>query len=141
MKLKKEIILIIGISVFIIVLELVTNKITNECVKNVEDKIKIVNVNLNKIKDMEKDNEEYKMCRKDLEENIQKLKKDWFLKEDKLSIFSEHDELVKVSKCLITIEENVKNEEYENALEDGSEFMYWLNHIKEKDKLELKNVF
>ena len=141
MKLKKEIILIIGISVFIIVLELVTNKITNESIKNVEDKIKIVNVNLNKIKDMEKDNEEYEMCRKDLEENIQKLKKDWFLKEDKLSIFSEHDELEKVSKCLITIEENVKNEEYENALEDGSEFMYWLNHIKEKDKLELKNVF
>ena len=30
MKLKKEIILIIGIFVFIIVLELVTNKITNE---------------------------------------------------------------------------------------------------------------
>lgn len=141
MKLKKEIILIIGILVFIIVLELVTNKITNESVKNIEDKIKIVNVNLNKIKDMEKDNEEYEMCRKDLEENIQKLKKDWFLKEDKLSIFSEHDELEKVSKCLITIEENVKNEEYEIALEDGSEFMYWLNHIKEKDKLELKNVF
>ena len=73
MKLKKEIILIIGIFVFIIVLELVTNKITNECVKNVEDKIKIVNVNLNKIKDMEKHNEEYEMCRKDLK----KIYKNW----------------------------------------------------------------
>ena len=41
---------------------------------------------------MEKDNEEYEMCRKDLEENIQKLKKDWFLKEDNGTIFNDWDE-------------------------------------------------
>ena len=85
--------------------------------------------------------QEYKEFKGDIEKKIGKLKENWLKKQDKLSYFSEHDELEKVSRCLITLEENVKNEEYEIALEDGSEFMYWLNHIKEKDKLELKNIF
>lgn len=141
MKLKKEIILIIGISVFIIILELATNMITEKCVKNIEGEFGEINLRLTNIKNMEKETSEYSRYKKELEEEIEKLKKDWFLKQDKLSIFSEHNELEKVSKCLITLEENVKNEEYEIALEDGSEFCYWLNHIKEKDKLELKNIF
>ncbi len=141
MKLKKEIILIIGISIFIIVLELVTNLITEESVNKVEEKIMKINVALREIKDMEQGNDEYNKLKKELEKKIGNLKKEWFLEEDKLSIFSEHNELEKVSKCLIGLEENTKNEEYEIALEDGSEFIYWLNHIKEKDKLELKNIF
>lgn len=141
MKLKKEIILIIGISVFIIVLELVTNLITEESVKKIEKEITGINVALREIKDMERGTDNYNKYKKELEKDIENLKKDWFLKQDKLSIFSEHNELEKVSKCLITIEENTKNEEYEIALEDGSEFCYLLNHIKEKDKLELKNIF
>lgn len=141
MKLKKEIILIIGISIFIIVLELVTNFITEESTKFIEEEIKEINSALSNIKSMNKDVQEYKECKNDVEKRIGKLKKEWSIKQDKLSYFSEHDELEKVSKCLITLEENVKNEEYEIALEDGSEFCYWLNHIKEKDKLELKNIF
>lgn len=141
MKLKKEIILIIGISAFIIILELVTNRITDESVKKIEEEIMEINVALREIKDMEQGNDEYNKFKDELEKNIENLKKDWFLKQDKLSIFSEHNELEKVSKCLIGLEENTKNEEYEIALEDGSEFVYWLNHIKEKDKLELKNIF
>lgn len=141
MKLKKEIFLIIGISVFIIILELVTNLITEESVKKIEEEITEINVALREIKDMEQENDEYNIFKKELEIKIGNLKKDWFLEEDKLSIFSEHNELEKVSKCLIGLEENTKNEEYEIALEDGSEFIYWLNHINEKDKLELKNIF
>lgn len=141
MKLKKEIFLIIGISVFIIILELVTNLITEESVKKIEEEITEINVALREIKDMEQENDKYNIFKKELEIKIGNLKKDWFLEEDKLSIFSEHNELEKVSKCLIGLEENTKNEEYEIALEDGSEFIYWLNHINEKDKLELKNIF
>ena len=141
MKLKKEIILIIGISIFIIFLEIITNLITEESVKKIEEEIMEINVALREIKNMEQGNDEYNNFKKELEKKIENLKKDWFLKQDKLSVFSEHNELEKVSKCLIGLEENTKNEEYEIALEDGSEFIYWLNHIKEKDKLELKNIF
>lgn len=141
MKLKKEIFLIIGISIFIIFLEIITNLITEESIKFIEEEIKEINFSLSKIKDMNFEEQEYKEFKGDIEKKIGKLKENWRKKQDKLSYFSEHDELEKVSRCLITLEENVKNEEYEIALEDGSEFMYWLNHIKEKDKLELKNIF
>lgn len=141
MKLKKEIILIIGISIFIIFLELITNFITEESTKFIEEEIKEINFALSNIKGMNKEGQEYKEFKNYVEKRIEKLKEEWSINQDKLSYFSEHDELEKVSKCLITLEENVKNEEYENALEDGSEFIYWLNHTKEKDKLELKNIF
>ena len=141
MKLKKEIILIFGISIFIIVLEIVTNLITEYSSRNIEDKIKSVNYLLDNIKDMKLDTEEYYECKNDVENKIKDLKKEWFIEQNKLSYFSEHDELEKVSKSLIDLEENAKNEEYKMALEDGKEFEYWLNHVKEKDKLELKNIF
>ena len=141
MKLKKEIILIISISAFIIFLEIFTNIITEKSVKNIEEKIKDINYALNNIKMLDTKTEEHKNSKLDIEKKIEKIKEDWFLKEDKLSYFSEHNELEKVSRCLITLEENIKNEEYEIALEDSSEFVYWLNHIKEKDKLKLKNIF
>ena len=138
MKLKKEFFLIIGIASFIIILEIVTNKITEKSVIRIEGMIKKVNLLLNEGTNISEIDFNYK---NQLEKEIENLKKEWFIEQDKLSIFSEHDELEKVTRCLITLEENAKNEEYKIALEDGSEFLYWLNHIKEKDKLELKNIF
>lgn len=141
MKLKKEIILIIGILVFIIILEIVTNIVTEKSVEFIEKEIIEINTDMSNIKNINSESSENEKLKKDLEKKIKNLKKDWFLMQDKLCIFSEHNELEKVSKCLICLEENFRNEEYNIALENGSEFLYWLNHIKEKDKLELKNIF
>ena len=141
MKLKKEVILIIGISVFIIFLEIITNIITENSVKRIEEMINNINYKLNEILNISNNDTKYMQLKKEIENKIETLKREWLIEQDKLSIFSEHDELEKVTRCLITLQENTKNEEYEIALEDGSEFLYWLNHIKEKDKLELKNIF
>ncbi|MBR3614924.1 MAG: DUF4363 family protein [Clostridia bacterium] len=141
MKLKKEFFLVIGISVFIIVLEIVTNIITEKSVEKIENQINEINSDLAKISDMNIENEKYKSYKMELERKIDKLKSSWFEEQDKLCVFSEHNELEKVSKCLIVLEENTRNKEFEIALSDGKEFLYWLNHIKEKDKLELKNIF
>ena len=138
MKLKKEKILIIGISFFIFFLEIITNIITESSTQYIEEKFKRVNYDLSSIKDMNKEGDRYNEFKNSIEDKIKDLKENWFLEQNKLSYFSEHDELEKVSKCLISLEENVKNEEFEIALEEGSEFEYWLKHIKEKDKLELK---
>ena len=136
MKLKKEIFLIIGISVFIIILEIVTNIITEKSVIKIEEMINKINFELKQLSNEIERGVENETYKKAMEKKIVELKKEWFKEQNKLSFFSEHDELEKVSRCLITLEENMKNEEYRIALEDGSEFLYWLNHIKEKDKLE-----
>lgn len=141
MKLKKEFFLIIGILTFIIVLEIITNLITEKSIGKIEKQINEINSDISKIAYMSIENEEYENYKIELENKIEKLKSSWFEEQDKLSVFSEHNELEKVSKCLIVLEENTRNKEFEIALGDGKEFVYWLNHIKEKDKLELKNIF
>ena len=70
-----------------------------------------------------------------------KLKEKWFKAEKKLSFFAEHDELEKISYAITILEENAKNNEYNDALENIVEANYWLEHVKEKDSFKLKNIF
>ena len=70
---------------------------------------------------------------------MKKFKDNWYEKQDKLSMFIEHDELEKVTRSLVVLEENSKNEEYETSLENIAEFKFWLYHFEEKEKMKLKN--
>ena len=79
----------------------------------------------------------YDECKKKSEE----LNDKWEYCEDKFSYFIEHDELEKVSSKVAIISENSKNNEYKLALEDSIETKYLLEHIKDKLKLKLNNVF
>lgn len=141
MRLKKEFLLVFFIISFIIILELITNHFSKESVDKIYKEITSVNSNLEENNLKKENNTLEKSEIKALEEKIKKLKKDWLIEQNKLSAFFEHDELEKVTKCIIVLEENAKNEEYTDALEDGKEFIYWLNHFKEKDTMELKNIF
>ena len=72
---------------------------------------------------------------------VEGLNDKWEKYEKTLSFFIEHDELEKVSAKVAIIKENVKNKEYEIALEDIVETKYLLEHIKDKYNLSLKNIF
>lgn len=138
---KKEFFLIIIILIIIIVLEIVTNYISKNSVDKTYKEIVIVNKKLEDA-NIKKENSVFeKVEKEELDKEIKKLKNTWFKEQDKLSFFFEHDELEKVSKCVIVLEENARNEEYTDALEDGKEFIYWLDHFKEKDSMKLKNIF
>lgn len=141
MKLKKEFFLVTFIVIFIVFLEIVTNYISKNSVDKIYKQVTSINEELENA-NVKKENGDLERTEKEkLDEKIENLKKDWFDEQDKLSFFFEHDELEKVSKCIIVLEENAKNEEYTDSLEDGKEFIYWLNHFKEKDSMELKNIF
>ena len=73
-------------------------------------------------------------------ESIHQLKKDWFDYEKRLSCYIEHNELEKVTSSMILLEENAKNHEYNQALANSKEFIFWLEHFKEKDELIWKNI-
>ena len=141
MKLKKEFFLVFFIISFIIILELVTNYISKNSVEDINEKMNKINETLEEINIKKENNTLDKNEQNLILEKINKLKKEWQIEENKLSLFIEHDELEKVTKCIIVLEENVKNEEYTIALEDGKEFIYWLYHFKEKDSMKLKNIF
>lgn len=107
----------------------------------IEKKINLVNLKLEEVKNLYDNDNLEASNEEELKGKIESLKAEWFNAQNKLAFFVEHDELEKVSECLVVLEENFKNKEYTNALEAGKEFIYWLNHFREKDALKLKNIF
>ncbi len=64
----------------------------------------------------------------------------WNESEEFLSYYIEHDELEKVKTELTSLKTYVQIEDDE-SLEKVNKMSYIIEHIKEKDKLNLKNVF
>ncbi len=125
MGIKKEIGLVGVIIILIVALEIITVNYTNKIVDLIfADAEEVIE----------------KLYRRENENNIEKLKNDWFEKEKILSYYIEHDELEKVTSSLIMLEENANNQEFNQALINGKEFIYRLNHFKQKDELILKNI-
>ena len=141
MKLKKEFFLIIFIILFIVILEIITDKISNKSIDVIYKNIEHINILLEEVRIKKEENILQKREKENVEENIKKIKNEWLAEKDKLSYFTEHDELEKITKCIYVLEENAKNEEYLKSLEDCKEFVYWLDIVKEKDSLKLKNIF
>lgn len=125
----QKILLILGILSFIIVLDICLCKITDNLVNDTLNQLESLTENLKK-----EDFENSKIKSEQIKEN-------WFEYEDKLSFFIEHDELEKISLKIAIISENSLNQAYEIALEDVVETTYLLEHVKDKLKLKLKNVF
>ena len=71
----------------------------------------------------------------------EKLMDKWNESEEKLAYFIEHDELEKISSQIAIMNENTNNKEYKLALEDNIETKFLLEHVKDKNKLKLKNIF
>ncbi len=58
-----------------------------------------------------------------------------------LSYYLEHDELEKVNTQFVLVKGYLETDDPQNALPDIEEGIYILEHIKEKEKLSIKNVF
>ena len=58
-----------------------------------------------------------------------------------LSYYLEHDELEKVNTQFVLVKGYLETDDPQNAIPDIEEGIYILEHIKEKEKLSIKNVF
>ncbi len=141
MKIKKEYVLIALIIIGIFVLELVTNYISKQSVVKISENANEVIESLEKAHDLKDQNIVDEAFIDKLDEKLKKLRENWNEEEDKLAMFAEHNELEKVTTAIVLLEEYTKNEQYDDALANGKEFLYRLKHIKEKDDLKLKNIF
>ena len=122
---KREIITLIVIIVFIVAIDLITDKI----MKNVVDDM------VNLIEDIER------KIGENLEDvKIDDLKKVWHEKEVMLAYFSEHDELEKVTVEVTELKSNMENDMKEEAKGNIDKIKFLLKHIEEKEKLKLKNM-
>ncbi len=141
MKIKKEYILIAVIIIGIVFLELLTNNIAEKSVSIINEQFNQIIKDLEIAKQMKENDKLEEVFFNDLKANIKRVWENWDKEEDKLSMFAEHTELDKVSTSLILLEENTKNEQFDDALANAKEFLYKLSNICEKDSLKLKNIF
>ena len=71
----------------------------------------------------------------------EKLRDNWNEYENKFAYFMDHEEIEKLIVKVAAIAENASNKEYELALEDSIETKFLLEHVKDKLKWKLNNVF
>ena len=126
---KVKVAMIILLIVFIIVLDIFIGKCTENYIKETEEYLEDLKQAL-----IDENYEESK-------NKNDKLKEKWEESEEKLSYFIEHDELEKISSQIAIMHENSDNKAYKLALEDNIETKFLLEHVKDKLKLKLKNVF
>lgn len=89
--------------------------------------------------------EEIKKAQSDEENNSEELANEisekWEETEDKWSLITMHEELDLIELSLIAMEIAIQEQEYERSIEELEKSKFLLEHITEKEKFKLKNVF
>lgn len=127
---KKEIIISVIIIIGVIILDIITSKYTKECVSNLNDELGQIRTEIK--------NEENNQ---NIKEKVDNLKKKWNEKYDKLAYYIEHDELEKIYLYIQGVGSNIETEEYAEAISEIDKCVYILEHIEEKYRFDLKNIF
>ena len=89
----------------------------------------------------EKENTKGILEKQNIEDEITKSSELWNKEYQTLAYYIEHDELEKVSEALVRAKANISAEEYNSAIENIDSCIFLLQHIEEKDKFTLKNIF
>lgn len=126
----KEIIII----VLIVILILVGNVITQNYTK---DTVKIIQENLNDIKEELDKRAEIN----NVEEKLDKTIQEWKSRNNNLAYYLEHDELEKIESELTALNANVLTNDYNQGRENLDRCYFLLEHIKEKETIRLSNIF
>lgn len=126
MRFIREFIILVLIIVFVIVIENITQIVTEKSLSAVSGKIVEVEENLY--------NENGK-------NKIKELSQTWKNKESNLAFYMEHNELEQISSKMTNAKINIENDNIDEAIEYLDEIKFRIEHIKNKQKLELKNIF
>ena len=133
---KKELINCIIIFILIIVTNIITQNYTKKCVSIMNQKLDIL-----KETSLAAEKEDSKNLSDDVNTKIRDIENTWNECQEKLAYYIEHDELEKVTEALIRAKSNINAEEYNTAIENIDGCIFLLQHIEEKDKFSLKNIF
>lgn len=128
---KKEIIIIISILIVVIVLNLITQNYTKHSINLLNDKLKEIK------SEIEKENIE----NNNIQNRINETYELWQKKEKILAYYIEHDELEKIGSKLNLIRGDIQSENYDEAVSNIEETVFIFNHIEEKYKVLVKNIF
>ena len=130
----KEIIIIIAILVLVLTLNYITQNYTKFCVSEISS-------DLNSLRGKIEAGIEKEENSKDFENSINNIHDKWDEMYKKLAFYIEHDELEKVETFLTNIRSNIETDELEHSVENLDACIFVLQHIQDKEKFSLANIF
>lgn len=126
MRFVKETIGLILILVFVILIEIITSKVTENALNLLSSKIEVI------------ENQE---SRENLKIAINDLSETWKNELSKLSYYMEHDELKDISKSMNLLVFSSENNDKDTIEEELNEIKFKMEHIKNKQKIKFENIF
>ena len=130
-KMHKEFFICIIVILSVIVVNAVTQKYAQDSVEMMDEKLNILEESL-KSEELDKT---------EIETKMNEVIDTWKDRYEKLAFFIEHDELEKVETELTSLKAHIMVEENEEGIDSLERSIFILNHIKEKFRLNMKNIF
>lgn len=126
---KKELIICIFIIVLIIVTNIITQRYTTECVNVMNEKLEVL-----KEASLEENVDE-------IQNKIDEVENNWNEFQEKLAFYIEHDELEKVETQIYAMKGFYEINKYDEIVPELDKCVFILEHIQDKTKLNVKNIF
>ena len=126
----KELVISIIIVIFIIVVENITGNYLEESIDSMELGMTDIRNLLLEKKDV-----------KEIKDKYDSILSEWKERYEKLAYYVEHDELEKVETNLVKLKSNIDTQNFDEGIEKIDEGSFLLEHIRNKDTLNLKNIF
>lgn len=127
----KEIIIIITILIIIFTGSILTQNYLN----------KTSNLIVTDLEDIKKNIENKDLSNDELIKKAEETYQKWEKTNEKWSVIILHDEIDLIETSLIKMKAEIKSGEIEDAMAEIETSIFLLNHIKEKEKTSLKNIF
>lgn len=156
---KKELIIVIIIVIAIIILDTITHNYTKTNFAKINEQleqIKEISENIDKIEkgqeqesventdtqnnvENEKDMKPEKQ--QELQEKIKTMEEDWKTINNKTALYIEHEELEKINVSMVKFKRYIQLEEYTEAIPELENCKYILDHIRDKEAMQIINLF
>ena len=131
---KKESIICIFVIISVVIGNIVTQNYTKQCVSKIND-------NLTKLEQEIKNDKKDEKDEKKLKEKLGYTREIWDEMQEKLAFYIEHDELEKVETQLFLLKGQLDTKLYDDAVPEIEKCIFILEHIEDKNALNIKNIF
>ena len=131
----KETIISIVIIIFVFVLNNIAQNHTDNSLGKIDEDLYNLRSKIEKVLDKEE------TANREIQEDIDKIIEEWEKQYYVLAIYLEHDELEKVKKELVILKSNIELGQYKAAITDIDRGTFALEHLKEKEVLNVDNFF
>lgn len=139
---KKELIIVIIIVIAIIILDTITHNYTKNNFAKINEQLEQIKKISENIAKKEKERESDKNSKQqELQEKIKIMEEDWQAINKNTAFYIEHEELEKVNASMIKFKSYIQLEEYTEAISELENCKYILDHIRDKEAMQIINLF